>query len=528
MRYARRIGGVGAITAVLLAGSTPTNPPVGYAAPTDSGSSAGEWADVPSPPAGSDTALAALPGAVAGVPGGVAGVPGAVAGVPGAAAAVPGTAPPGAAAAVPGAVLPGASAQPVDPASIPDDLLNAVIDFLAAVRNGVVPVLFNRTPVATPQQVSIPVNGSTGPVPFTAFDPDGNRMTFKVNPRGLPGGPQHGVVNINQQTASFTYTADPGFVGNDTFTVAVSDDTSLHVHGLAGYLGPFHGHDDVATVTIFVGGVPTTTISGAFSMLTYNIAGLPFPLSSAILPRFLYTKQIGQRLNSYYVANVQEDFAYHDFLVKKSDMPSQTPPSPPTLLWPIGVPFSDGLNTLAQFKVKRLDRQTWWQCSADNCLTAKGFSYSQLQLPGGETIDLYNLHTNTGGGAFTNANLAQLTNYIQQNSGGRAVIVTGDFNALYSDDQSALLQFAANNSLTDAWVQVQGGPTSPPFAPTCKVGNECELLDKIFYRSGQGVTLTATGYSNEAPKFFNSNGQPLSDHSPPMVTFQYTADNVGP
>ncbi|BCI85750.1 hypothetical protein NIIDMKKI_09560 [Mycobacterium kansasii] len=222
-------------------------------------------------------------------------------------------------------------------------------------------------------------------------------MTFKVNPRGTPGGPQHGVVNINQQTASFTYTADPGFVGNDTFTVAVSDDTSLHVHGLAGYLGPFHGHDDVATVTVFVGGVPTTTISGAFSMLTYNIAGLPFPLSSAILPRFLYTKQIGQRLNSYYVANVQEDFAYHDFLVKKSDMPGQTPPSPPTLLWPIGVPFSDGLNTLAQFKVKRLDRQTWWQCSADNCLTVKGFSYSQLQLPGGETIDLYNLHTNTGG-----------------------------------------------------------------------------------------------------------------------------------
>lgn len=419
----------------------------------------------------------------------------------------------------------GAAAAQLNPGDIPNDLLNALMDFLAAVRNGATPVIFNRTPVATPQQVSVPTGGTVGPIPFTAYDPDGNRMTFKVNPRGTPGGPQHGVVAVDQTAASFTYTADPAFVGSDTFTVAVSDDTSLHVHGLAGYLGPFHGHDDVATVTAFVGPTPTTTITGDFSMLTYNIAGLPFPLSSAILPRFLYTKEIGQRLSNYYAANVQEDFAYHDFLVKKSRMPSQTPPEPPSLLWPIGVPFSDGLNTLAQFKVKRLDRQTWWQCNRDNCLTLKGFTYSQLQLPGGLTIDLYNLHANTGGGVLTNANLAQLTTYLQQNSAGRAVILTGDFNSLYSDNQNALLQFASNNSLTDAWVEVQHGPTAPPYAPACHIGNECELLDKIFYRSGQGVTLTATGYSNEAPKFLNSKGEPLSDHSPPMVTFQYTVDN---
>lgn len=320
--------------------------------------------------------------------------------------------------------------------------------------------------------------------------------------------------------------ADPGFVGTDTFSVNVSDDTSLHVHGLAGYLGPFHGHDDVATVTVFVGNTPTDTISGDFSMLTYNIAGLPFPLSSAILPRFFYTKEIGKRLNAYYVANVQEDFAYHQFLIKKSKMPSQTPPEPPTLLWPIGVPFSDGLNTLSEFKVQRLDRQTWYECTSDNCLTLKGFTYSQMRLPGGDTVDVYNLHTNTGGGPTTNANLAQVANYIQQNSAGRAVIVTGDFNARYSDDQSALLQFAQVNGLTDAWVQVEHGPTTPPFAPTCMVGNECELLDKIFYRSGQGVTLQAVSYGNEAPKFFNSKGEPLSDHSPAVVGFHYVADNV--
>ncbi len=217
-------------------------------------------------------------------------------------------------------------------------------------------------------------------------------MTFAVRERGAPGGPQHGIVTVDQRTASFIYTADPGFVGTDTFSVNVSDDTSLHVHGLAGYLGPFHGHDDVATVTVFVGNTPTDTISGDFSMLTYNIAGLPFPLSSAILPRFFYTKEIGKRLNAYYVANVQEDFAYHQFLIKKSKMPSQTPPEPPTLLWPIGVPFSDGLNTLSEFKVQRLDRQTWYECTSDNCLTLKGFTYSQMRLPGGDTVDVYNTY----------------------------------------------------------------------------------------------------------------------------------------
>lgn len=250
-------------------------------------------------------------------------------------------------AAIPGASVPQVGVRQVDPGSIPDDLLNALIDFLAAVRNGLVPIIENRTPVANPQQVSVPEGGTVGPVRFDACDPDGNRMTFAVRERGAPGGPQHGIVTVDQRTASFIYTADPGFVGTDTFSVNVSDDTSLHVHGLAGYLGPFHGHDDVATVTVFVGNTPTDTISGDFSMLTYNIAGLPFPLSSAILPRFFYTKEIGKRLNAYYVANVQEDFAYHQFLIKKSKMPSQTPPEPPTLLWPIGVPFSDGLNTLS-------------------------------------------------------------------------------------------------------------------------------------------------------------------------------------
>ncbi|CKV39602.1 Conserved exported protein of uncharacterised function [Mycobacterium tuberculosis] len=247
MDYAKRIGQVGALAVVLGVGAAVTTHAIGSAAPTDpSSSSTDSPVDACSPLGGSASSLAAIPGAS----------------------------------------VPQVGVRQVDPGSIPDDLLNALIDFLAAVRNGLVPIIENRTPVANPQQVSVPEGGTVGPVRFDACDPDGNRMTFAVRERGAPGGPQHGIVTVDQRTASFIYTADPGFVGTDTFSVNVSDDTSLHVHGLAGYLGPFHGHDDVATVTVFVGNTPTDTISGDFSMLTYNIAGLPFPLSSAILPRF--------------------------------------------------------------------------------------------------------------------------------------------------------------------------------------------------------------------------------------------------
>lgn len=50
------------------------------------------------------------------------------------------------------------------------------------------------------------------------------------------------------------------------------------------------------------------------------------------------------------------------------------------MLWPIGVPFSDGLNTLSEFKVQRLDRQTWYECTSDNCLTLKGINGFTVML----------------------------------------------------------------------------------------------------------------------------------------------------
>lgn len=116
MDYAKRIGQVGALAVVLGWGGGDYHA-IGSAAPTDpSSSSTDSPVDACSPLGGSASSLAAIPGAS----------------------------------------VPQVGVRQVDPGSIPDDLLNALIDFLAAVRNGLVPIIENRTPVANPQQVSVP------------------------------------------------------------------------------------------------------------------------------------------------------------------------------------------------------------------------------------------------------------------------------------------------------------------------------------------------------------------------------------
>lgn len=125
MDYAKRIGQVGALAVVLGVGAAVTTHAIGSAAPTDpSSSSTDSPVDACSPLGGSASSLAAIPGAS----------------------------------------VPQVGVRQVDP-SIPDDLLNALIDFLAAVRNGLVPIIENRTPVANPQQVSVPEGGHRRPGP---------------------------------------------------------------------------------------------------------------------------------------------------------------------------------------------------------------------------------------------------------------------------------------------------------------------------------------------------------------------------
>ncbi|WP_416967830.1 jacalin-like lectin [Streptomyces sp. 4F14] len=266
--------------------------------------------------------------------------------------------------------------------------------------------------------------------------------------------------------------------------------------------------------------------SGTFNVLTYNVAGLPEPLSSS--KPATNTPLISPRLGAYDIVNVQEDFNYHAALYANDDHAYRTPTSG-------GVPFGDGLNTLSDLPFEDFERVRWNQCTGTNCLTPKGFSLARVRLAEGVFVDLYNVHTNADDSADAlaarRANITQLSDFITANSAGNAVIVMGDTNTRYTRSGDNIRTLTSVNGLTDAWVQHVKGGTPPTqgaealVCPTSAPPNTCEVVDKVLYRGSDLVDLSATRYNNDWAKFLDSAGGNLSDHFPHTVDFSYTLNS---
>ncbi|MBE8518614.1 endonuclease [Amycolatopsis sp. H6(2020)] len=269
--------------------------------------------------------------------------------------------------------------------------------------------------------------------------------------------------------------------------------------------------------------------SGSFSVLAYNVAGLPESISSAPTPRDPATTAIGQRIAPYDIVHVEEDFNYHAKLYAADNHPYRTPTSG-------GAGIGSGLNTLSSlpYDTDDFERVRWTSCQIDSgdCLTPKGFTFMRVRLAEGVYVDFYNAHTNAGTNdgdeASRASNLAQLTAFIKSHSAGNAVVVMGDTNTRYTRAADTIAQFGADNGLTDAWVKlVRGGVAPAPGSPDLVCNqqaptNDCEIVDKVLYRSSKLVSLDATFYNNEHAKFLDDQGRMLSDHDPITVRFTWT------
>lgn len=273
--------------------------------------------------------------------------------------------------------------------------------------------------------------------------------------------------------------------------------------------------------------------SGTFSILTYNIGGLPSMFSSSGDPKN-YIPQIGAKLRAYDLINVQEDFNYHAALYANDTHPYRTPTSG-------GAGIGDGMNFLSSFPFEDMDRETWKDrygliSNGSDELTPKGFMYNQVKIADGVYVDVYNLHadadTDPKSEAARRSNLTQLASYIEEYSKGHAVIVFGDTNCRYTraDDNLKAL-FVDRLGMKDVWIEKIRNGSYPEMGAEALVGvpgstsPNNEVVDKIFYRSGSGVTLNPMSYQVENTYFTDSAGNQLSDHYAISSNFTYTSDN---
>ena len=124
---------------------------------------------------------------------------------------------------------------------------------------------------------------------------------------------------------------------------------------------------------------------------------------------------------------------------------------------------------------------------------------------------------------------SQLAEAIRERSAGRAVLVMGDTNTRYTRSADNIRVLAEKNGLTDAWLATQRGGVAPALGSPALVCDKavadeaCEVVDKIFFRSGGGVELRLDAFRREHEDFLDAQGRPLSDHAPISARFTWSS-----
>jgi Endonuclease/Exonuclease/phosphatase family len=286
---------------------------------------------------------------------------------------------------------------------------------------------------------------------------------------------------------------------------------------------------------------------GELSVLTYNVAGLPQEISSENPSEHL--PLISPLLNEYDVVLTQEDFDwwtpaldqldfvhYHERLRAQATHEYRLPqhPGPEAVgLDPTSRPLfvGDGNSIMSRLPFTGNTRVPWTGCfggadtndgGAGDCLAMKGFAMVTMTLPSGGEVDVYTFHGEAGGTAedqrLQTEDYDQLAVFVEANSAGRAVIIAGDTNLHIepghpdgSGDADARIwaEFLDRTSLTDACT-----------ATDCPDNGS---IDKLAYRSGEGVRLTATSHAMPRERFRSPAGDDLSDHPPVVVELEWKA-----
>ncbi|KAJ4328697.1 hypothetical protein N0V84_000888 [Fusarium piperis] len=268
--------------------------------------------------------------------------------------------------------------------------------------------------------------------------------------------------------------------------------------------------------------------ASSFSLLTYNVAGLPEIINTnGIEDKKNNAAYIGKNLREqqYDIIHLQEDFHLHPVISLNDNHTYYS-------LTSGNVIYGDGLNSFSNYPGSEFERLTWEECALNggDCLTPKGFTYMTSHMNGLD-IDTYNLHADAGNQWLDrkarSMGLDQILRHVENFSNGRPVIIAGDFNDLWTCSKRSINKLT-DAGFTDAWVKLHHNGTIPEPNKTANAcahppkNNSCEVVDKVFYRSGESVNLDAVKFNYDSDIFVSNDQKPLSDHYPVRVDFTWS------
>ncbi len=260
------------------------------------------------------------------------------------------------------------------------------------------------------------------------------------------------------------------------------------------------------------------------SILNYNVAGLPKLFGNGVEDVEANQKQIGEILagRGYDIIAVQEDFGYHRALA------AGLTGYPYTTIHSGGVPGGDGMNLWSAYPLYNETREAWETAygviddGADS-MTPKGILYTVVDLGNGVYLDLYDIHADAYGDAGSvvarEVQYRQLAEMILENSAGRPVIVTGDFNTSvhHGNDSGLLANLMEPCGLTDVWIQLYNHGDCMDFSIWEGSAEKWDSIEKFLYRDGGGVDLEPTAFTYEY--ICGEDGVSLSDHPAAHAVF---------
>jgi hypothetical protein len=296
-------------------------------------------------------------------------------------------------------------------------------------------------------------------------------------------------------------------------------------------------------------GAPPTTLAplpeppGSFSVLAYNVAGLPQGISGGS-PETNHPL-ISPLFNAYDVVLTQEDFDwwvpaaslldfanYHTRLRASAVHPYRTDRHPGPQAVGVdaesrGLLVGDGIGIMAKYPLTGEAHHAWKGCfggvlpdgGAADCLAMKGFRVVTMTLGDGREVDVYSLHAEAGGTELDQwlqeRDFEELADFIAARGTERAIVLGGDTN-LHTDlvhpdgaggaDIEIWARFLEATGLTDVCTEL-----------SC---DEPGSIDKFAYRSSSTVSLQATSIDFPRERF-SVDGEDLSDHPPVVATFDW-------